>query len=237
MTFFPISIKDEKKITSTCDFFKALNTNVFEVKILIMKRETKLIYLILALCFTTILFSCEEQEVNNGLQLPLGGKIESYTTSDGTIHNDITSSIWFFENRCVYLVNECEAASIGSFELVEDNFIFSPDSESIDQLSCESNEDLIAVLKEFSGVYEITDSKELSIVTHSGSEVSISLSEVTIEPVCEDLSPLASVTNSIESYQDFEIGSIIKEAATPKQMLAFMFLVLLSQLKTNKSRP
>lgn len=139
---------------------------------------------LLVLLVVLVTFSCDEQDAKAQLELPFGGRIESFATNEGVVGNNLNSSIWFFENGCAYLVDDCNQSSIGSFGFEEGKFTFFTDESLLSNVSCDTNKDLVKILGDFNGTYLMSTSNQLTINTESGHRMTVNNSNVVITPLC-----------------------------------------------------
>ncbi len=138
--------------------------------------------LIVGFLVSLIVSSCEESG-NTSLELPFGGRIQNFQ-SNGITKTDLTSSIWFFENGCVYLVDNCDSFRLGTIELKDEVILFSASSEWLNGDHCTSSEALVDLLKNLSGSYQLSSSELLTIVTNRGDTMEILGSDIIIDPAC-----------------------------------------------------
>ncbi len=126
--------------------------------------------------------SCEESG-NTSLELPFGGRIVKYQ-SGGTTKSDPASSLWFFKNGCVYLVDTCDSFRLGTIELIGEEVLFSPSSEWLADDHCASSEALVDLLENLSGTYSLSEFGFLTITTKRGDMIRIQGSDTIIDPAC-----------------------------------------------------
>ncbi len=143
-----------------------------------MKNFTTICFGVLVCLFT----ACEETG-STTLELPFGGKIQDFQKT-GITKTDLTSSLWFFENGCVFLVDDCDSFAIGSVEAIDGKLSFAPNSEWLDGDSCPSSEDLTDLLKNLSGIYSLSEKQVLTITTVEGNTISVQGSDAIIDPLC-----------------------------------------------------
>ena len=135
----------------------------------------------IVILFILCLASCEDAKPTH-LELPFGGKIASFE-SNGFSRSDLTSSLWFFENGCVFLVDDCDSFAIGSVEVTGDQIVFSPSTAWLSGDHCELSGELVALLESLSGTYTLYPNRLMTISTSRGN-IAIEGSNAVIEPLC-----------------------------------------------------